>query len=76
MHHRGCTRGRAINLHFIIFHDAFNNDGGGVPSPDPGRVGAAKESGKVEARGENGVKEISSTVYFTTLAPTLQFHSY
>lgn len=23
MHHRGCTRARAINLHFIIFFDAF-----------------------------------------------------
>lgn len=64
MHHRGCTRARVINLHFIIFYDAFNNDA--VPSADPGRAG----------EWEKGVSKISSTVYFTTLAPTLQFHSY
>lgn len=63
MHHRGCTRARAINLHFIIFYDAFNNDA--VPSDD---LGGGKR--------EKGVSKISSTVYFTTLAPTLQFHSY
>lgn len=41
MHHLGRTRARAINLHFIIFYDAFNNDA--VPADDPGRAGGGKK---------------------------------
>lgn len=43
MHHRGCTRTRAINLHFIIFYDAFNNDAVHPPPIPGGREKRAKE---------------------------------
>lgn len=44
MHHRGCTRARAINLHFIIFYDTFNNDA--VPSARSWKGGRAGKRGE------------------------------
>jgi len=54
---------RAINLRFIIFHDGCNNV-----------AARGKENERVLGKEERRV--ISSTVYFTALVRTLQFHSY
>jgi hypothetical protein len=61
MHHRGCTRARAINLHFIIFYDAFNNDA--VPSDDLG--------GKAGKRGERDF--IDRVLYDVGPYPAISF---
>jgi len=56
---------RAINLRFIIFHDGCNNV-----------AARGKENKHVLGEGGEETRVISSTVYFTALARTLQFHSY